>query len=288
MRDLAREPMFVDKLPLKATHNGRARILRSGLVVSGFSTLETFLEDRIEEIVGRLRKATISYVNFEPPLRRLLTLSAVQGIVTKASFLEESYRLPFAEREIPRLAKFAKVPPTFTSLGFSSRGSNISKDHVAEFFKAFGVPNSWAALGQIPAHLGTARLSLSDDFENFARDRNRAAHDSEANIPSANLETHLETAILAAISVDVAATHVVDTYVTATTIAAAKAACVLFPAAFRFIDENVAAPKWTEKLASGIVAQHTTLQVAKSAAAKRTPSLPIVVRDGRLFPVEVV
>lgn len=56
IRELTPHSLLRDVLPLNDPRNNRARILRSGLVVSAFSHLEAYIEQRLEEIPSQIER----------------------------------------------------------------------------------------------------------------------------------------------------------------------------------------------------------------------------------------
>ena len=91
--------------------------------------------------------------------------------------------------------------------GQVTKGSNVTSNDVKVLLTAFGIKNGWDFLSKICASVGASRVSLEDDFRNFSRARNKAAHDSCTNVASGDLETHLGTALLTGLSSDIALTR---------------------------------------------------------------------------------
>ena len=289
MKLLAQERLLTDDLPLTSGHNFRAQLLRSGLVVSVFSQLETYLENRLAEKIVHLRHSRISYRSFDDALRKFLSISAAQGLVTRAMFLDKPDQISYAEVNLPSLAGLLRTRPSYTAHGFSPRGSNVGVEDVPQLLAAFGVKRAWGLLQALCGRIGVARLSVEDDFRNFAKARNRAAHDgAAANIATADLLTHIGTAVLVGVSVDLAVSHAIDCFVRNTTSAAATTAAGNHNFIIRFLDQQ-ADGRWKEMLEQGRAVQyHPTKTAAVRIAAGRRAQNFLIVRDARLVPIDFI
>jgi hypothetical protein len=276
-------------LPLDSGHNFRAQLLRSGLVVSAFSLLETYLENRLAEKIIDLRHSRISYRSFDDALRKFLSISAAQGFVTRAFFLDNVDQISYAEQNIPSLGGFLRARPSYTAHGFSPRGSNVSIEDIPKLLAAFGLRGAWNYLQNLCVRLGAARLSFQDDFRNLAKARNKAAHDgAAANIATVDLLTYIDTAVLVGITVDLAVSHAIDCFVRHPNSPSATAAAGNPNFVMRFVDPQ-SDGTWRENLEqSRTVQRHVTIGAAIRIAASRQANNFLIVRNARLFPVQFI
>lgn len=285
IKALTSDQILTDVFPPTDPHNNRARILRSGLVVSTFAHLESYLEERLEEVVQGLASSSITYALFGDRLRRFFSVEAVYGLGQRIGYMEKSDALAYVEAHLPRLAGFAAIPPIFTAMGFSS-SANVSVSDVGNLLGSLGLSHGWQKLNGICTQVGISRLSLQNDFQNLIRIRNSSAHDSTTNVPSADLVSHVETAVLLGLSVDIAVTHTIKCYTKARTSQRAVAAANKFALKLRFLDEDTAG-RWRERSANGKTLRfHPDLASARTAGTR--PFGGFVVRDARLFPVRLL
>jgi len=278
MLALAGDSLLVDVLPSRDSHNNRARILRSGLVVSAFSHLESYIFDRFTEILQRLPTSQVRYNSFKDTLKILLCVSAVRGLARKVGFMDDADALNFVEQELPSLTGFAGSPPIYSSLGAVPRGTNMTEKDIQSLLKAFGVQQVWPKISNICSQLGASRISIKSDFGNLYDARNLCAHDSTSNIPTADLQTHLQTALLVGMAFDLAMSHAVYSYIRCAHAARAERAAKGMNFRVRFLDE----------MPSGAYREHQgqrTLRTYPSLEdALRSPTRPLlgfVVRDER-------
>ena len=290
MREVAHDPLLTDSAVGSSQHNTRARILRNGLIISSFSLLEAYIEDRLEEKIQELSASRMSYSTFGEALQSFLTIDAITGLASRISFADRVDRLQLAETHITKASGFRAVPPSFTGLGFSPKGSNVSETDIKNLFAAFGVKDAWRYLSTLCGSLGSSRLSLRDDFRNFLRARNRAAHDSTTNIATSDAETHLATALLIGMTADIVITNSVYCFVRKRTLAEAEAAANnVSSLAIRFVDEQVGG-SWLERVGinGNTIKRYSDRDTATNEARSRTRLLPIVVRNRGLVPTELV
>lgn len=289
LRELSADPLLTDVFPHSDAHNIRATILRNGLVISSFSLLEKYLQDRIDENIENLMRTSLSYVMLGDKLRKLLSLDAILGLGNRIGFVDKAERLAFAEEHIFRLAGHPTSPIGYTGLGFSPKGSNVSADDLQALLSAFTIENPWQALGRIASATGATRVSLQSDFVNLARARNKAAHDSTTNTPTENLRTHIDTALLIGMGTDILLTNAVTALVRKRTLAEAALLANSTRLSCRFLDEDENG-HWNEKIGADgrTIKRYTGKSAAKNGAMMRTGGALIILRDRQSIPMELV
>ncbi|MFC0239343.1 HEPN domain-containing protein [Rhodopseudomonas telluris] len=289
IRDLSDNPLLMDTFPHNDAHNTRAAILRNGLVVSAFSLLESYLQRRVDETIVEMQRSQIGYSMLGEKLRKLLSLDAIIGLATRLGFTDKAERLAFAEANIVRLAGGPALPINYTGLGFSPKGSNVSGDDIQTLLAAFGVQSPWQCIGNVISSLGATRLSARDDFLNFARARNKAAHDSTTNIATSDLKTYLDTALLVGMASDIIVTNAVAAFVSERTPTSATNLANALPLSYRFLDRDQNG-LFKEKVSTigRTIRLHPDKESAVSSALRRARRLTIVVRDSRATPIELI
>lgn len=288
MIKLSKEILLTDTFPPNAPHNAGARILRRGLTVSAFAHLEAYLEGRLEELAIELSKCQLSFVDLGERLRHFLTVEAALGLANRLQFMPKGDQRPFAEAQLLRLAQHSASPPTYTAQGFSPKGSNVSSKDISVAISALGVENGWQRLSSIMSQIGATRVSLYDDYENLYKTRNHAAHNSNFNVPTSDLQTHLENITSIGIAFDVLTTALVEAHVSAVNSHMLATAIQKATWSFRFFDELVSG-SWAEraKLTGKIVKVYASEAAARSGALGRTGGGFTIARDIRQVPVEL-
>lgn len=288
MRQVSNEALLTDTFPPSDPHNISARILRHGLSVSAFSVLEKYTEAKISELISEIAKCGIPYAHLTVPLKKFLTVDAVSGLSNRLNFLDGTDELQFAEANIALIASYHAPAATYTALGFSPRGSNVSDKDIQKAFAACGVSGAWARMSGIVHQIGGGRLSLSEDYRNLAKTRHRSAHNPGGNVPTADLQTHIETAALIGVGVAVLCRWTAAAYAASPTPASLVTSLGTLGGSYRFVDEQVDG-SWVERVSVGgrAIKRYPDENSAVSGAAGRAKRRPIIVRDLRLIPVAV-
>lgn len=288
MLTLCDQSLLTDSFPPSAPHNVGARLLRHGLAVSAFSSLEKYVTSRFEELIVKIGNCPLSYAAFSDDLKRFLTRDAAKGLLNRISFMEDSLQQSFFETNIMSLAGYLSTPATFTAFGFSPQGSNVSHEDIKKAFAALGLKDAWGKLRAITNALGSARVSLDDDYRNLAKTRHRSAHDPESNVPSSDLKTHVEIAILIGIAVDVLTSSVANAYVAAQSARDLAARLGSMSHSFRFIDaERSGTFVERASLTGRAIKRYPTEALATEAAVARNAGHYVIVRSPTTMPMSI-
>lgn len=239
MLALCDQPLLTDVFPPTAPQNVDARLLRHGLAVTSFSSLEKYVESRFFELFLRMETSAISYASFDDDLKTFLTRDAASGLLNRVFFLEDALRQSYFDAEILRVAGYQSTPIKYSPLGFHPRGSNVNHEDIRKAFAALGLKDPWGKLRAITVDIGAAPLSLLDDYKSAAKRRHTSAHEPSSNVPTTDLKNHVESIILIGIAVDVLCSAVGEAYASAPTMADLKTRLSALTHAYRFIDHRI-------------------------------------------------
>lgn len=288
MRTLSKEHIFLDKFPPAAHINIPAQILRRGLAVSAFSLLERFIEKRFGELFIQLSKTSISFHNFSDRMQEFLTIEALQGLNNRVKFLEKPDKQPYVVSKIKTIAGHDNNPPTYTALGFSPKGSNVSGDDLAGALRAIGIEKPWKLMNGVTNDIGISRLSLKDDFSAVAKRRHKSAHDSSFILPYQDLEDLLDGIIALGISFDVIITAAIESYMKAQNYGNLERKLSGLNFSYRFIDEQ-SDGSWKERSFPMMktIKRYKTEDEAVSYVENRKVKKFNIIRDQSGIPIEL-
>ena len=166
---------------------------------------------------------------------------------------------------------------------FMELHQHAEDDEIAEYSYRFSRAITYCkTLSRICSDVGTARVSLHDDFQNLVRVRNKCAHDSATNVPTADLESHLETVTLFGIAIDLAITHAIECFSTASKYSRASDAANKLKIKVRFLDQD--SGHWRERSSGSTKTIRLHPNLNSALAGTRRPKDGYVVRDARLIP----
>lgn len=234
----------------------------------------------------RLGSCPLPFTAFSDDLKSFLTRDAAKGLLNRISFMEGGLRQTFFDTNIIRLSGYLSTPATFTAFGFSPQGSNVSHEDIKKAFGALGLKDTWGKLRAITTDLGSARVSLDDDYRNLAKTRHRSAHDPESNVPSTDLKTHVEIAILIGISIDILTSSVADAYASAKSAVDLASRLGSISHGYRFVDAEPSG-SFAERatLTGRVIKRYATEAMATGTAIARTGSQYVVVRSPSTMPL---
>jgi hypothetical protein len=288
MLELSTHALLTDQLPTAKDHNEGARILRHGLAVSAFSSLEKYIEDCVDQTIATIAGGALNYSLFGNSLKELLTIQAIGGLNNRIRFEEPADRQAMAERNIKLIASYDSTPPTYSSLGLRPGGSNLSHKQITATLKALGVKDPWGRLSQITSSVGVSRLDLAGDYRTLSKTRNSSAHNPIGNIPTSDLETHIQNSILIAIATDVFCKKIGYAYAAFKTTSDVEDHIKNGALILRFVDEQ-SDGSWHER--SGLAAHATKIYPteidAVAGALSRKIGARVVVRNRKQVPIEV-
>jgi hypothetical protein len=286
--ELTGNDLLVDKFPPQAVHNASARLLRSGIMVSTFALLEGYLEATFENLFAVISAGQVGYADLGADLQQMIIVEGVAGLVTRTQFVPKPDRQAFVEKWLPALAAFKSTPPGYTSLGFSPKGSNVGADDVRDAFAACGLDKVWNRLKAIASSIGSTRVSLEQDFRNLAAARNTAAHNPDSNIATADLQAHLQTALVLGVACDILATACCDAFTAAKVPADITASNLGTVRSLRFLDEDTSGA-WCERPAAAgkVVKRYAARAAGIGAALQRKNVGFVVVRNASQLPQSI-
>jgi hypothetical protein len=180
------------------------------------------------------------------------------------------------------------MPPIYTALGFSPKGSNVGHEDIKQAFGYFGVKDVWGKMNHLAATFGGATLSLRDNFIALAGARHRAAHDPTSSIPVADLQSNIRSAIVIGICCDVTAKNVGAAIRKCLNINNLENDVTQYSGLYRFLDEQRDG-SWVEKIPtrSRSVKRYNNRAEGVAAASARRFTSYVVVRDKTGQPVEL-
>ncbi|MCC9155649.1 hypothetical protein LZP81_14515 [Streptomyces parvulus] len=203
--DAADQELLVDGPLTDVAHNNRARLLRNGLMVVAFTSLEDFIRARTGEALDCVSRSVIKFQDFPEPLRMAATFGAMRAVQDRARMAQRSGGDPFtllqdAAQEIAS-TKGGALQISRYSLGYS--GSNVSSQEIADILGCLNVKNAWGQITEISSRAGFGSIPLKAEYESAAQLRHAAAHSPVANTQPADLKGFCEKALAIALGFDV-------------------------------------------------------------------------------------
>lgn len=285
-QSLINDPLLTDDGLAPNLHNSRARVLRHGLSVTAFATLEQFLMEMASQFMRDISTCQIPYSTLPEKSRKLVTVHALDGLSNRRSQKDPLDQLAFIETELPLIAQFVSTPVRYSGFGFRPRGSNVSAEDVSSFFKGLGVEKIWDKFNALTVKIGYTRADLKADFETLASSRHKSAHNPTGNIPSGDLLTNITVATLIAITFSAYLEIIRAAYLSSRSVNQLKNNLTAASFNFRSIEKR-SESSWAEMslTGNGTIKIYNTMENAVAAARGRRKQASILVRHPNFMPI---
>jgi hypothetical protein len=203
------ENLLVDRALTDTLHNNRARLLRNGLMVVAFNSLEDFLRQRSAELLGFVSRTTLRFDDLPRALMLATTLEAMRAAHARAKLAmgRGDDPVPILQVAAAEVASTATGPLSLSRFAFGYAGSNVSADEVAGILGALHVADAWNELTALSSRVGLGAVPLRDAFSQGSRLRNAAAHQANANVQPTDLQAFCQQATAIALGFDLLASR---------------------------------------------------------------------------------
>lgn len=193
LADCLSDGALVDKAPSEVAHNLRAAMLRQGLAVLAFSTMETFVRDRVGEVLGSFSNKNLKFSDLSPALQRGVTLGAFEGVRFRLKMKPPDQKVEWLAASLLPIAQVKAEVSNLSGLSFGCSSSNIAEDDIKEVLSAFGVVEPWRQITILSSRLRAAVLDAKSEFIAIKDRRHESAHTVVGSVPHADLESSLRS-----------------------------------------------------------------------------------------------
>ncbi len=198
------EPALADKAPTDPDHNQRALLLRNGVAIIGFASLELFIRARTAEVATSIARSGISFVDLPEGLRDACTFGALKGLIYQADLRRRQGEdvTPLIQDHTQKISTSSN--PIFHvseySLGWDK--PNLTHEEVKQMLGVFLVGDCWEQMRLFAARAGISVPSLLAAFRNSAARRHQAAHRGDAHVLLTDLQSFVNESIGIALGFD--------------------------------------------------------------------------------------
>lgn len=185
-------------------HDECARLLRCGLTVMLFSSLEDFIRARIAHAMSYLTPAILPFDSLPSKVREAASDIALRNLATQIQYIPKVDRFQLLVEEFRKLASVGTQTYSVSRYAFAHAKTNIQIDEVLDTLEAFGVEKPPESLHFTARRIGLATPGpLKNEFEQLSRQRHKAAHTQTFDIPNTDLKARVSSALAIGISFDI-------------------------------------------------------------------------------------
>lgn len=184
-------------------HNSIARMLRNGLAVVSFASLEDFIKKRSSEAMTEVSRCTISFTELPEKLQRAATYEVLSALTYQLNLLDREDRASYIQEHALKIASTATPNFELSNHTFGHSQANVSNTVIGEILKCFNVEDPWRQMSQMASDLGlTSGLPLSEIFKSASIRRHKAAHVAGTDTPPTDIKQFVKEAFAIAITFD--------------------------------------------------------------------------------------
>lgn len=207
LKDCLIDAALIDKAPTDVAHNARAQMLRQGLAVLVFSTVETFIRERTGEVLRSFTNASLAFTDLSPALQKAATLGALEGVRFRLKLQPASAKISWLVANLAPISGAMANVHVLSSHSFGYSASNIGEDDVKEILKSFGIDGPWAQITLLTARLGIAILDAEAEFASIKKRRHSSAHALTGQVLYADLQNSVRSSLAICLAFDLLLSH---------------------------------------------------------------------------------
>lgn len=207
LKDCLNSDALIDKAPTDFAHNARARILRQGLAVLVFSTVETFIRERAGEILRSFNNPSLVFADLHPALQKASTIGALEGVRFRLKLQPTVGKISWLTSNLAPIANAMVNARGLSDFSFGYAASNIEENDVKEVLKSFGVEAPWTQMTRLSARLGVALLDAESEFDSIKRRRHSSAHALTGQVLYTDLQNSVRSSLSICLAFDLLLSH---------------------------------------------------------------------------------
>jgi hypothetical protein len=185
-------------------HNEKVRMLRNGMSIIGFTILEDFIKRRIGEVLKEISSTSCSFSLLPEKLKEAVTFYALKGISTRAESLKRNSEdfITFIQNETEFISSTKKSVFEFSEYSMGWDKSNLASSDISDFLKIFNVEGGWNSIQNLSSQINCSLLNPHQIFSNFAMNRHKSAHNSNADSLLTDLQSFISQSKIIAFCFD--------------------------------------------------------------------------------------
>lgn len=198
---------LIDNAPADVAHNARARMLRQGLAVLVFSTVETFIRERTGEVLRSFTNPALTFTDLSPALQKATTLGALDGVRFRLKLQSSASKIPWLVANLAPISGATTNIQALSSHSFGYAGSNIDEGDVKDILKSFGVDAPWNQITALTTRFGIAILDAEAEFVSIKKRRHSSAHALTGQVTYVDLQNSVRSSLAICLAFDLLLSH---------------------------------------------------------------------------------
>jgi len=182
-------PVLTDDISLNSKaltetlHNEKVRMLRNGMSIIGFTILEDFIKRRIGEILKIIGTTGCNFNSLPEKLKEDVTFYALKGINSRAETLKRNSEdfITFIQNETGFISSTKNSVYELSEYSIGWDKSNLNSKDISDILGTLNVDGGWTSVQRLSSIINCSILNPDQVFKNFAMNRHKSAHNSDAD-----------------------------------------------------------------------------------------------------------
>lgn len=174
-------------------HNEKVRMLRNGMSIIGFTILEDFIKRRTGEILKSIGSTGCNFNMLPEKLKEAVTFYALKGINSRADTLKRNSEdfITFIQNETTFISSTKGSVYELSEYSIGWDKSNLNSADISDILGIFNVEGGWKSIQKLSSRINCSILNPDQVFRNFASNRHKSAHNTDADSLLTDLESFL-------------------------------------------------------------------------------------------------
>lgn len=207
LKDCLNDAALVDNAPSDVAHNACARMLRQGLAVLVFSTVETFIRERTAEVLRSFTNPSLAFTDLSPAIQKASTLGALEGVRFRLKLQPAANKISWLVANLAPISGVTSNVGGLSDHSFGYSASNIDEDDVREILKSFGIDAPWGQITSLTGRFGVAILDAGAEFVSIKKRRHSSAHALTGQVLYADLNNSVRSSLAICLAFDLLISH---------------------------------------------------------------------------------
>lgn len=207
LKDCLNDAALIDMAPTDVAHNARAQMLRQGLAVLVFSTVETFIKERTAEVLRSFTNTRLVFSDLSPALQKATTLGALEGVRFRLKLQPAANKIPWLMANLAPISGATKNVRDLSDHSFGYSASNIDEGLVMEILKSFGINSPWSQMTSLTNRFGVAILDAEAEFVAIKKRRHSSAHALTGQVLYTDLQNSVRSSLGICLAFDLLLSH---------------------------------------------------------------------------------
>ena len=185
-------------------HNEKVRMLRNGMSIIGFTILEDFIKRSIGEILKNIGSTGCNFNLLPEKLKEAVTFYALKGINSRADTLKRNSEdfITIIQNETGYISSTKSSIYELSEYSIGWDKSNLNSNDISETLTILNVEGGWNSIQRLSSIINCSILNPDQVFKNFAMNRHKSAHNTDADSLLTDLESFITQAKIIAFCFD--------------------------------------------------------------------------------------